>query len=127
MSTALFYDSDTDQITCHYGPVTTIETGWTHGGRKQDDGTWTTAVEIKPVTGISPIILTAPKQAGGWDSIIHFFAQAGAAITVANGCLYLTTPDGSWVWRLEPAHWADPANRPKQWARDGLLIGRWPD
>lgn len=71
--------------------------------------------------GMGPLILvTLPFE---YDTLS--LAQLGIDFSVADGVARTVAKNGTWLHRLQPAHWRDGIV-PDGWSA-GIMLGRWPD
>jgi len=76
---------------------------------------------------IGPLVLVSPDDAHGWENMARGMAGCGVDLSCDGHILKISAANGSWVWRLEPAHWVDPIlGRPPGWGLN-VMLGRWPD
>lgn len=71
--------------------------------------------------GVSPMVIFSADIAEETARLARF----GITQTVVDDIVTVTAANGTWVWRLQPAHWR-PGDKPPDFV-DNILLGRWPD
>lgn len=96
-----------DQLVCDYGTI---------ANTRVTNVMWGQALDVGPL-----ILLDL--------TMINSTAPYGVTVTVDDALEFvrLEARNGSWIWRLEPAHQWDGPWPPDGRNSDLLYLGRWPD
>lgn len=71
--------------------------------------------------GAGPLIIVGPIEQEARN-----LGSFGVKVTSDANCLKIEARNGTWVWRLEPAHWRGDTPPDDEWHSE-VLLGRWPD